>query len=273
MPGDRMTETEETALGYFSFRDLGLMFVLALLAVLAGLYGPQYPLPGGTIAGLVYNVLELPGPGAGVLIFGGIPCFFLILGMLLIKKPWTAVITSVFIIAIDLLMANQVSLHTLDVYLFIAIIIEIIALLPVEKSRWKYLVPGILALLSILVIVQMLTGQAVTGEDGAIAAAIPPGYVGIGLLGVLFAVVCYFYPLKYFIAGAIANLYFLFHDFLFWGSNGFATALPVLPALPVLVLAALTGGLVSATVAYGIDLVARRLIPRTAVERQNRRFS
>src|SRR5208283_1689364 len=87
---------------YFSLKELGQIVLLALLVVVTGIFVPQYLLSGEAAPGFVNGVLNLPGPGAGIPIFGASACFFLVLGMVVVKKPWTAIITSVFIIAFTL---------------------------------------------------------------------------------------------------------------------------------------------------------------------------
>jgi len=242
---------------YFSLKELGQIVLLALLVVVTGIFVPQYLLSGEAAPGFVNGVLNLPGPGAGIPIFGASACFFLVLGMVVVKKPWTAIITSVFIIAFTLLVAGPVSIDLLDVYLFIAIIIEIAALLPVGEKPWKYLMPVILVILAVVVLAQMVTGQVWAGENSANATLFPAGYAVTAGLALCCAVACSYYPLKCLIGGGIANACFLLHFFLFRGREGFASAVPALQDLPVLILVALIGGVLAAATAYSMDMMVR----------------
>jgi hypothetical protein len=76
------------------------------------------------------------------------------------------------------------------------------------------------------------------------------------MIGLVVALVCYVYPLKYLICTGVANLYYIMHYWLFWGKDGIATRFPVLPALPVLILYALGVGAVLGLLAYGVYLLA-----------------
>ena len=77
-------------------------------------------------------------PGAGELVFGSILCFWLLLGLLLVKKPGTAFAMAIILIAIDLMAGSQaLVIQTLDVLLFVALIIEAIGMVPVERRPWS----------------------------------------------------------------------------------------------------------------------------------------
>jgi len=258
-----MAKNETKSTAYFSFRELGIIALLAVMAVLSGTYAPMYLLPGGSIGGFVHGFLVLPGPGAGVLIFGGILCFWLTLGLLFIKKPGTAIVISLLVIAIDLLVGQQaVSIHAIDVVLFVAIIVEILAVLPLEEAPWKHIVPVVLAILGAITLFLFITGQAKMGENGAAATAFPLGYVVIGMISLCYAVICYRYPAKYLSACAIANMYYILHFWLFWGAS-FGARFPVsLDIIPVLLCVAAVGGVVFATVAYLIDLLWKMYLGR-----------
>ncbi len=190
------------------------------------------------------------------MVFGGILCFWLVLGLLLVKKPGTAVVMSLLVIAIDLLTAGETAtVQTLDVLLFVAIIIEVISLLPVEKSPLKNVMPVLLAVLGAIILFLLVTGAAKVGENGSAATEFPLGYAVIGILALCYAFVCYRYPVKYLAACAIANMYYMLHFWLFWGVT-FADRLPVSPDIvPVLLCVAATGGVLFATAAYGIVLL------------------
>ncbi|SCL74244.1 hypothetical protein L21_0112 [Methanoculleus chikugoensis] len=253
-----MIGKEMKSTGYFSFRELGMIALLAILAVFSGTYAPVYLLPGGSIAGFVHQFLILPGPGAGVFVFGSILCFWLVLGLLLVKKPGTAAVMSLLIVAIDLLIGTQaVSIHAIDVIVLVAVIIEILTMLPLTNTPLKYVTPALLAVLGATTLLLFLAGQAKMGENGAPATSFPLGYVVISLIALCYAVICYRHPAKYLAASAIANMYYLLHFWLFWGSS-FAGRFPVAPdIIPVLLCVAAVGGVLSASGAYAIDLLVK----------------
>ena len=253
-----MTGNEMKSTGYFSFRELGLIALLSILAVFSGTYAPEYLLPGGSISGFVHGFLILPGPGAGVFVFGGILCFWLVLGLLLIKKTGTAVVMSLLIVAIDLLIGTQaISIHAIDVIVLVAVIIEVLIRLPLKDTPLKYVTPALLAVFGATTLLLFLAGQAKMGENGAPATSFPLGYVVISLIALCYAVICYRHPAKYLAASAIANMYYLLHFWLFWGSS-FAGRFPVtLDIIPVLFCVAAVGGVLSASGAYAIDLLVK----------------
>jgi hypothetical protein len=83
-------------------------------------------------------------------------------------------------------------------------------------------------------------------------------YYCFGILGLFYAFICYRYPVRYLLAAGIANMYYMLHFWLFWGT-GFASRFPPDPfMIPVLLLVALLGGIIPATVASGIELFLRR---------------
>ncbi len=104
-----MPENDPVDSIYFNLKELGIILVLSILAAVSGALVPSYLFPEERISDIVYGILVLPGPGAGVLIFGGILCFWLLVGLILVKKPGTAVAMSMLLIAFDLLFGNQVS--------------------------------------------------------------------------------------------------------------------------------------------------------------------
>ena len=247
--------------GYFSFREWIIIVSLAILAVLTGVYAPTYLLPGGSVPTLMHAVMKLPGPGAGIMVFGGTLCFSLVLGLLLIKKPGTAVTMSLLIIAIDLLVGKQpvsavsLNLHSLDVILFVAILIEILALLSWEKAPLKYIMPILLGGLGAITFYLFFTGQAKMGESGAMATVFPLGYVIIAMVALCYAIICYRYPVKYLAVCVIANMYYILHFWLFFGKS-FATRFPAAPdIILVLLCVAAVGGVIFATAAYGVDML------------------
>lgn len=244
---------------YFSFRDLGLIILLSVLAALSGALVPSYLFPEGRISDFVYGVLHLPGPGAGVLIFGGILCFWLILGLILVKKPGTAVAMAIALIAFDLLFGNQtVIIQRLDALLFVAILIEMVCLLPLDRKPLNDVLPIILGGLSIVTLTVTLIGQAKQGESDILFSQFPGTFYVFGILGVGCAILCHRYPVRYLTAAGIANMYYMLHFWLFWGT-GFVSRFPPDPAMiPVLLLVALVGGVVFASAGYGIGLLLNR---------------
>jgi len=74
---------------YFTLREMGLILILSVIAAITGALVPSWLFPEGRISDFVYGTLGLPGPGAGVLIFGSILCFWLLVGLILVKKPGT----------------------------------------------------------------------------------------------------------------------------------------------------------------------------------------
>ena len=73
--------------GYFSQRDLFYIVILAVLGILTSRYGLNNVLPGGGAPSFVHGFMKLPGPGAGIFISAAFICFWLVAGLLLIKKP------------------------------------------------------------------------------------------------------------------------------------------------------------------------------------------
>jgi hypothetical protein len=254
-----MTGTTVVDSVYFSFREIGIILLLAVLAALSGAAVPSVLFPEGTISDLVYHTLGLPGPGAGVLIFGGILCFWLLAGLILVKKPGTAVAISVAIIAFDLLFGNQVILlQTMGVLVIVAIIIEAVNLVPADGKFWKNILPVCLAGLGMITLALALLGKATLGEADIPVAGFPFTYWISGILGLGCGFICYRYPVRDLLAAGIANMYYMLHFWLFWGT-GFASRFPPdLTAIPVLLLVALLGGAISASAMHAIDLLIRR---------------
>jgi hypothetical protein len=238
---------------YFTPRELLIIGFLAFLAVLTGTFAPKYLHlgDGGIVPTITHTILKLPGPGTGLMFFGGALCFWLILGLLLIKKPWTAAVMSVLVIALDLLIGQEsvsaipMSVHSLDVILFIGIIIEVLAMLSWEKPPLKYVVPGILAGLGAITLLVYLSGQNKTG------------YVILAILAFCYALIFYRYPMKYLAAGAIATMYYILHFWMFCGDS-LAARFPATPVLiPIILCAGIVGGVLFATAAYGIDMLLK----------------
>jgi len=244
---------------YFSLREIGIILALSVLAALTGALIPSYFFPESRLSEYVYGMLELPGPGAGVLVFGSILCFWLLLGLILVKKPGTAAAMAMVLIAIDLLFGNQaVIIQSLDVLFIVAIIIEAGCLFISAGPLWKYFLPLVLMMLSLVTLGIALLGLAKQGEDNIALAQFPSVYYVFGILGLCYAVICYRYPGKYFVAAGLANMYYMLHFWLFWG-DGFASRFPPDPAMmPILFLVALLGGIISASAIYGIEFLCKR---------------
>jgi hypothetical protein len=259
MPGDTAEETGGISSPvYFSLRELGEIALLAILAVIIGIDGSQYLLNGEASTGIISEILNLSGPGAGIPLFGAVICFCLVLGMVVVKKPWTAIITSIIVIALILLLVGPVSIDSVDGYLFIAIIIEVAALLPVSEKPWKYLLPGILVLLAGFALARVLLGLGGTGGISTVATISPAGYFITAGLALCCAAICFYFPLKYLFGSGIANACFLMNIFLFQGRGVFASVnLLAMPKIPVIILAALVGGIFAAGAACEIEWISR----------------
>ena len=126
---------------YFTLQELGVIVVLSVPAALSGALVPSWIFPDTTISDFVYSTLGLPSR-SGELVFGSILCFWLLLGLLLVKKPGTAFAMAIVLIAIDLMAGSQaLVIQTLDVLLFVALIIEAISMVPVERRPWSTCFP------------------------------------------------------------------------------------------------------------------------------------
>ena len=101
----------------------------------------------------------------------------------------------------------------------------------------------------------MITGNAKMGESGAAATVFPLGYAVSGILILIFAIICYSYPAKYLIGAGISQVFYITYCWLFNGKNGFATWVPVAPAIPALLTFAFVCGAFMAVLAYGFFLL------------------
>jgi hypothetical protein len=243
--------------GYFSPQDLCIILVMAVLAFLTSSFGLSHVLPGGSPPGLVHAFLKLPGPGAGIFISSAFICLWLVLGLLLIKKPGTALAMAVliflFMVGLSLVMGRQVYVDYLVV--MVAIIIEISGLLALEKKPWSYIFPVLLALMGLITLALMAAGEAKMGENGAAATVFPLGYAATGIIALCLAVICFMYPMKYVAGAGISQMFYITYCWLFNGTKGFATWVPTAPAIPALLAFALVCGSLMAAVAYGIYLI------------------
>ena len=242
---------------YFSPQDLGVILVMAVLAFLTSSLGLSHVLPGGSAPGLVHGFLKLPGPGAGIFISSAFICLWLVLGLLLIKKPGTAIAMAIlifiFMVGLSLVMGSHFYIDYL--LIMVAIIIEIFGLLAIERKPWSYVFPVFLALMGVITLVLMAAGQAKMGENGAAATVFPLGYAATGIIALCLAVICFMYPMKYVAGAGISQMFYITYCWLFNGSKGFATWVPAAPAIPTLLAFALVCGSLMAAVAYGIYLI------------------
>lgn len=254
-----MTEESSGEGVYFTLNELGLIVLFAILAFATGAVVPSYLFPGDTVSSIVYQGLSLPGPGAGVLVFGSILCFWLVLGLRIVRKAGTACAIAVVIIALDLLFGQQaVVFQALDVFFFAALVVEIVSLLPVGQKPYAAVLPLLLAGLSVIALVLAVAGRAVTGEGDLPVAGIPAAYLCFGILGLCCAAACWRFPLRAVAAAGVSNLYYMLHFWLFWGTDYFSRFPPDATAIPVLLLVALMGGVAAGFIAHGAgELVAR----------------
>jgi len=244
---------------YFSLKDMGMIILLALLAFATSGYGLKYVLPGGTAPGLVHGFLKLPGPGAGIFINSAFICLWLVFGLLLLKKPGTALVIAILVVLFRIIIGLATCGSTRFDFLLIivAIIIEGIGLLPIEKKPWKYIFPSFIGIMGIITLALMVTGNAKMGESGAIATVFPLGYAVTGLLALFLAVICYFFPMKYVVGAGVAEMFYIVYCWLFNGKSGFATWVPVTPAIPPLLSFAMVCGATMAFLAYCVFLLVR----------------
>jgi hypothetical protein len=243
---------------YFTPQELCIIVVLALLAFLTSSFGLSHVLPGGSAPGLVHGFLKLPGPGAGIFISSAFTCLWLVLGLLITKKSGTAismaVLMFVFMALTSLVMGKGVRLDYLIVV--VAIIIEIFGLLALEKKPWMYIFPAVLVIMGALTIALMLSGNAKMGESGAAATVFPLGYAVSGILAICLAAICFAYPTaKYIVGAGCSQVFYISFCWMFNGKSGFATWVPVTPAIPVLLTFAFVCGAVMAALAYGFFLL------------------
>jgi hypothetical protein len=244
--------------GYFTSQELVIIIALAIIAFLTANFGLNHVLPGGGAGSFVHGFLILPGPGTGVFIGSAFICLWLVLGLLLIKKPGTAILISALIMILTLVfvLARAGNVRMDYLALMVAIIIECAGMLPLEKRPWNYLFPAVLTILGIITLVLMLTGNAKMGENGAATTVFPLGYAVTGILSLCIAIICYSYPSAKYIAGAgCAEIFYIVFSWLYTGKTGFASWVPVVPAIPPLLAFACVCGALMAVFAYGFSLL------------------
>ena len=265
-----MTEDNSGDGIYFSPKEIGIILALSILAALSGALVPSGLFPEDRMSNIVYNGLHLPGPGAGVMIFGSILCFWLLLGLIIVKKPGTAAAMAVVLVAVDLLFGNQaIVLQSVDVLVFVAIIIEVLHLVPVNRYHGEQIMPLIFIALSAATVLVALACLATQGETDGAVTQFPGVYYAAGFLGFLWAYIIYRFPVRYLVAAGVANMYYMLHFWLFWGA-GIATRFPPDPVMvPVLLLVALLGGVIAASAAYGVELLLNRYIVKMQSEERS----
>jgi hypothetical protein len=208
----------------------------------------------------------MPGPGAGIFLTSAFICLWLVLGVLLIKKPGTAIAISILITVIMLVLGLIITgflvhnnpefseysfpLESQTLLVLVAIIIDGAGLLPLEKKPWQYIFPPFIGIMGIITLALWLTGNAKMGENGAASTVFPLGYVVCGILALGFAVICWSYPMKYVVGAGFAEMFYITFCWLFNGKSGFATWVPVTPAIPPLLTFALVSGAFMAILAY-----------------------
>jgi hypothetical protein len=256
-----MTEEKtlkERITGYFTKQDLLIIVGLAVIAFLTSSYGLKYILPGGAAPSFVHGFLKLPGPGAGIFISSAFICVWLVLAILLTKKPWTVLCVTLLMV----LFSTAVSLFRggdfrFDYVAFIvAIIIEGAGLLSLEKNPYRYIFPAFLTIMGVITLALMLTGNAKMGENGAASTVFPLGYAVSGILAIALAIILFAYPTtKYIIGAGCAEMFNIAFRWATNGKEGLFTWVPVAPAIPVLLTFAFVCGAVMAAIAYGIYLL------------------
>jgi len=90
---------------YFTRNDLLIILIIAVVAYLINTYCLNFVLPGGPGPGLVHGFLKMPGPGTGIFNVSACTCLWLVLGLLIIKKPGTALSIAVLLIVIGLVVS------------------------------------------------------------------------------------------------------------------------------------------------------------------------
>jgi hypothetical protein len=254
-----LKERLSKATGYFSKQDWGIIILLAIVAFATGSYGLKYILPGGTAPSLVHGFLKLPGPGAGIFIGSAFSCIWLVLALLLVKKPGTALTMTVLTIILGGIaaLAGQGNLRFSMLAIAVALIIEGAGLLPLEKKPWQYCFPPVIGIMGLITLALWLTGNAKMGENGAASTVFPLGYAVTGILALTLAVICWFYPMKYLVGAGIAEVFYIAFCWTFNGKSGLFTWVPATPAIPALLTFAMVCGAVMAFLAYVVYLLVR----------------
>jgi hypothetical protein len=254
--------------GYFTRQDLLVIVVLAIIAYLTGSYGLSHILPGGSAPGLVHGFLKLPGPGAGIFIGSAFACLWLVLSILITRKKGTVLLMAILMLIISTIVSlakgGQPRFDILAI--LVALIIEGVGMLALDKKPWKYVFPVFLTIMGIITLLLMLTGNAKMGESGAAATVFPLGYAVSGILAIALAIILFAYPSAKYIAGAgCAELFSIAYHWTFHGKQ-FLTWVPVPPAIPALLTFAFVCGAVMAAIAYGAYLLWETYVKHGAVK-------
>ncbi|SCL74245.1 hypothetical protein L21_0113 [Methanoculleus chikugoensis] len=244
--------------GYFSLHDWGVIVFFAIVAFATSSYGLRYILPGGTAPSFVHGFLKLPGPGAGIFISSAFICVWLVLAILLVKKPGTVLcVTFLMVIlstAASLITGGNVRFDYLP--FLVAIIIEGAGLLSLEKKPYRYIFPSFLTIMGLITLALMLTGNAKMGESGAAATVFPLGYAVSGIFALGLAVIFFSYPSVKFIIGAgCAEMFNIVFRWATHGKTGLFTWVPVPLAIPPLLTFAFVCGAVMAFLAYCVYIL------------------
>lgn len=244
--------------GYFTSHDLLLIGAIAILAFLTGTFGLNRVLPGGSPGGFAHGFLVLPGPGAGVFFTSAVTCLWLVLGLLLIRKTGTAIAIAAIVMSLCLAgsLAGFRMIRVDYLAVMAALIIECSGLLPIDRKPWSHLFPSFLAILGVVTLALMLTGNAKTGENGAAATVFPIGYAVTGILALALAIIVFSFPSAKYIAGAgCAEIFYLVFSWMYAGKTGFGSWLPIPIVIPPVLAFACVCGAFMAVLAYGIAML------------------
>jgi|WetSurMetagenome_2_1015567.scaffolds.fasta_scaffold07111_7 hypothetical protein len=245
--------------GYFSKQDWGIIVLLAIVAFATVSYGLKYILPGGSAPGLVHGFLKLPGPGAGIFIGSAFSCIWLVLALLLVRKPGTALTVTILTVIMGgiaaLVTGGDMRFSMLAIA--VALIIEGIGLLPIEKKPYQYIFPPVIGIMGLITLALWLTGNAKMGENGAASTVFPLGYAVTGIIAVALAVICWFYPMRYLTGAGFAEVFYIAFCWTFNGKTGLFTWVPATPAIPALLTFAMVCGASMAFLAYAVYLLVR----------------
>ena len=114
---------------------------------------------------------------------------------------------AIILIAIDLMAGSQaLVIQTLDVLLFVALIIEAIGMVPVERRPWSCLLPACLLIFGITTLAVAILGFATTGEMDTAVTGISWSYYFSGILGLVCAFICCRYQVRYLLAAGLASM-------------------------------------------------------------------
>ena len=260
-----------TIVEYFTLSEWIIIISIAAVASLIYVFGFPSLLPGGDSSTFAHGFLKMPGPGAGIVVASGYLCFWMILGAIRIKKSGTAILILLMIAAMlnsaKLVYTIQTVGNLCDFFILVlmigmALILELMVVLPLENKPWRFIFPSILGILGLVTLILMITGNAKMGEDGITATFFPLGYAASGIFALGFSIICFSYPTARYIVGAgIAQMFFISFAWMFRGmtgfagKSGFASWAPVPLAVPALLTFACACGAVMAALAYGVCML------------------